>query len=77
MSMGLEYFTYKPPLIRFGASWQFKRRRLVLDINWLDFGLYLLPTFITSRMSYGYTIDFRFLYLMITLFMKKNVPMEV
>ena len=77
MSMGLEYLTYEPPLFRFGASWQFKWRRLVLDILWLDHGLHLLPTFITSKVSNGYTIDFRFLYLMITLFMKKNVPMEV
>jgi hypothetical protein len=71
MSIGLEYLTYEPPLIRFGASWQFKWRKLELDIVWLDYDLHLLPTFITSKVSNGYTTDFRFLYLMITLYYEK------
>lgn len=69
----LMQFTMRQHKIRFGVSKQFRYGRLVLDVAWLDYDLFLFPTFIVCELSDMRTIDFRFLFLMITLPIKKSI----
>lgn len=71
--ISLRQFPMRQYKSRFGVSKQFRYGRLVLDVAWLDYGLFLLPTFIVCELSDRRTIDFRFLFLMITLSIKKSI----
>ena len=55
-------------------DWHWKKGKAGIDIVWIKFGFFLLPTFKIGYSPYcGNYIDFRFLYLLVTFYNGKRI----